>query len=201
MMASKFFFRILKTEQKLKNERISFLVSILKPVIFKVLKVKRLQEVCLLWKNWRLVQGARVRQPALGAQRFGGESALGVRCMALGWSSLLRVLHSCALTLRMFFIPLGLNLLINYLNVVPSLFLKSKHIIFVWFSVFHVILSIRFTVYSLDNNLPARRICNIVCLRKIVRRFIGNSPRATGNINKISLGLRPREIFLIFPLP
>ena len=37
--------------------------------------------------------------------------------------------------------------------------------------------------------------------RKIVRRFIGNSPRATGNIKKISLGLRPREIFLIFPLP
>ena len=36
--------------------------------------------------------------------------------------------------------------------------------------------------------------------RKIVRRFIGNSPRATGNIKKISLGLRPWENFFDIPL-
>jgi hypothetical protein len=36
MMISKIFFRILKTEQKVKNERISFLVSTLRTEIFKV---------------------------------------------------------------------------------------------------------------------------------------------------------------------
>ena len=56
---------------------------------------------------------------------------------------------------------------INYLNVVPSAFLKSKHIIFVWFSVFYVILSIRFTVYSLDNNLITLRVCNTVLSSRI----------------------------------
>ena len=48
---------------------------------------------------------------------------------------------------------------------------KQAYMIFVWFSVFHVILSIRFTVYSLDNNLIALRVCNTVCPREFFFRF------------------------------
>ena len=96
-----------------------FLVCLTKRKLPNCLVAMKPQEVCLLWKNGRTALGARRTSGAVCFGRTGGVVCSG--CTALGWgvcfgrtalewSSLLWVLRSCALTLRMFFIMLGSQL-------------------------------------------------------------------------------------------
>ena len=92
----------------------------------------------------------------------------------------------------MHFLPIYMSFLKKFLSHMSFLKKQNKFLKFISISNNCKKISKFFSVHKFFLDLR---------FRKIVRRFIGNSPRATGNIKKISLGLRPREIFLIFPLP